>query len=70
MGLGYSVYFYWDLGLLMLLALVLSVSRMKFVGLDESPGPAPTQQGSQMDHSFPFLESLNEVCLLWIFHYY
>ncbi|GJT46115.1 hypothetical protein Tco_0954830 [Tanacetum coccineum] len=49
------------LGLLILLALVLSVARMKFVGLDESPGPAPTQQGSQMDHSFPFLESLNEV---------
>ncbi|KAL5728944.1 hypothetical protein ACHQM5_001963 [Ranunculus cassubicifolius] len=24
-------------------------------------GPAPTQQGSQIDHSFPFLESLNEV---------
>ncbi|KAK1417918.1 hypothetical protein QVD17_27054 [Tagetes erecta] len=48
------------LGLLILLALVLSVARMKFVGLDESPGSAPTQ-GSQMDHSFPFLESLNEV---------
>lgn len=48
-------------GLLILLALVLSVARMKFVGFDESPGPAPTQQGSQMDHSFPFLESLNEV---------
>ncbi|KAJ9537317.1 hypothetical protein OSB04_030050 [Centaurea solstitialis] len=30
-------------------------------GFDESPGPAPTQQGSQIDHSFPFLESLNEV---------
>ncbi|KAF3651267.1 putative transcription repressor MYB6-like [Capsicum annuum] len=49
------------LGLLILLALVLSVARMKFVGVDESPGPAPTQQGSQIDHSFPFLESLNEV---------
>ncbi|KAG9132416.1 hypothetical protein Leryth_008352 [Lithospermum erythrorhizon] len=24
-------------------------------------GPAPTSQGSQIDHSFPFLESLNEV---------
>ncbi|KAJ3694104.1 hypothetical protein LUZ60_009584 [Juncus effusus] len=48
-------------GLLILLALVLSVARMKFVGNDELPGPAPTQQGSQIDHSFPFLESLNEV---------
>ncbi|KAG8375631.1 hypothetical protein BUALT_Bualt10G0120400 [Buddleja alternifolia] len=49
------------LGLLILLALVLSVARMKFIGVDELPGPAPTQQGSQIDHSFPFLESLNEV---------
>lgn len=49
------------LGLLVLLALVLSVARMKFIGVDELPGPAPTQQGSQIDHSFPFLESLNEV---------
>ncbi|XVF48616.1 hypothetical protein PTKIN_Ptkin03bG0204300 [Pterospermum kingtungense] len=49
------------MGLLVLLALVLSVARMKFVGVDELPGPAPTQHGSQIDHSFPFLESLNEV---------
>ncbi|KAL6216528.1 hypothetical protein ACLB2K_009751 [Fragaria x ananassa] len=49
------------IGLLILLALVLSVARMKFVGVDEAPGPAPTQHGSQIDHSFPFLESLNEV---------
>uniref|UniRef100_A0A6N2L0R8 DUF8003 domain-containing protein n=4 Tax=Salix TaxID=40685 RepID=A0A6N2L0R8_SALVM len=49
------------LGVLILLALVLSVARMKFVGVDELPGPAPTQHGSQIDHSFPFLESLNEV---------
>jgi hypothetical protein len=48
-------------GLLVLLALVLSIARMKFVGTDEFPGPAPTQHGSQIDHSFPFLESLNEV---------
>jgi hypothetical protein len=51
------------MGLLILLALVLSVARMKFFGVDESPGPAPTQHGSQIDHSFPFLESLNEVSL-------
>ena len=50
-------------GLLVLLALVLSVARMKFVGVDELPGPTPTQHGSQIDHSFPFLESLNEVFL-------
>ncbi|KAK4786549.1 hypothetical protein SAY86_010382 [Trapa natans] len=48
-------------GLLILLALVLSVARMKFVGMDELSGPTPTQRGSQIDHSFPFLESLNEV---------
>lgn len=55
------------LGVLILLALVLSVARMKFVGVDEPPGPAPTQQGSQIDHSFPFLESLNEVCLVTLY---
>ncbi|KAL6962704.1 hypothetical protein U1Q18_037663, partial [Sarracenia purpurea var. burkii] len=49
------------MGLLVLLALVLSVARIKFVGVEELPGPAPTQHGSQIDHSFPFLESLNEV---------
>ncbi|KAL8504009.1 hypothetical protein ACS0TY_022659 [Phlomoides rotata] len=49
------------LGLLILLAMVLSVARVKFIGVDEFPGPAPTQQGSLIDHSFPFLESLNEV---------
>jgi hypothetical protein len=53
-------------GLLILLALVLMVARMKFVGTDELPGPAPTQQGSQIDHSFPFLESLNEVLDIFI----
>ncbi|XWS70282.1 hypothetical protein CRYUN_Cryun03dG0034800 [Craigia yunnanensis] len=49
------------MGFLILLALVLSVAQMEFVGVDELPGPAPTQHGSQIDHSFPFLESLNEV---------
>ncbi|CAK9181652.1 unnamed protein product [Ilex paraguariensis] len=49
------------LGILILLAVVLSVARMKFVGVDELPGPTPTQHSSQIDHSFPFLESLNEV---------
>jgi len=56
----------WPFGLLLssllvLLALVLSVARVKFVGMDELLGPAPTQHGTQIDHSFPFLESLNEV---------
>lgn len=54
-------------GLLVLLALVLRVARMKFVGNDELPGPAPTQHGSQIDHSFPFLESLNEVARQFLF---
>ncbi|OVA14460.1 hypothetical protein BVC80_1361g12 [Macleaya cordata] len=48
-------------GLLILLAVVLSVARLKFVSADELPGPVPTQHGSQIHHSFPFLESLNEV---------
>ncbi|KAF6164272.1 hypothetical protein GIB67_010242 [Kingdonia uniflora] len=48
-------------GLLILLAIVLSVARMKFFGTDELPAPVPTKQGSHIDHSFPFLESLNEV---------
>ncbi|KAL8171635.1 hypothetical protein V2J09_023439 [Rumex salicifolius] len=48
-------------GLLILLALVLSVARMRFVGADDFSAPAPNHQGSQIDHSFPFLESLNEV---------
>ncbi|XP_010526074.1 PREDICTED: uncharacterized protein LOC104803741 [Tarenaya hassleriana] len=46
---------------LLLLALVFSVARMKFVSVDESPGNAPAHHGSQIDHSLPFLESLNEV---------
>uniref|UniRef100_A0A251U6Z1 Uncharacterized protein n=2 Tax=Helianthus annuus TaxID=4232 RepID=A0A251U6Z1_HELAN len=44
---------------LILLAFVLSEARMKFVGFDESTGSALTQ-GFQIDHSFHFLESLNE----------
>lgn len=47
--------------LLILLALVLSVARMKFVNADELPGLVPTRRGLQIDRSFPFLESLNEV---------
>ncbi|CAK9152772.1 unnamed protein product [Ilex paraguariensis] len=49
------------LSLLILLALVLSVARMKFVTADELPGIVPTRRGLQIDRSFPFLESLNEV---------
>ncbi|KAE8735412.1 Gamma-glutamyltranspeptidase 3 [Hibiscus syriacus] len=44
------------LGLLILLALVLSVARMKYVGADELPPLMPAHRGSQIDHSFPFLE--------------
>lgn len=47
---------------LVLLALVLSVARMKYVGGDDLPATLPAQRGSPLDHSFPFLESLNEVC--------
>ncbi|RAL37158.1 hypothetical protein DM860_004080 [Cuscuta australis] len=46
---------------LVLLALVLSVARMKFITSDELPGPVPARRGSPIDRSFPFLESLNEV---------
>uniref|UniRef100_A0A2P2JRD6 Uncharacterized protein MANES_16G106300 n=2 Tax=Rhizophora mucronata TaxID=61149 RepID=A0A2P2JRD6_RHIMU len=50
------------LGLLIVLALILSVARMKYVGGDdELPAPLPPRCGSRIDHSFPFLESLNEV---------
>ncbi|XP_061994425.1 uncharacterized protein LOC133712334 [Rosa rugosa] len=49
------------LGLLVLLALVLSVARMKYVTADELPAAVPARRGSRIDHSFPFLESLNEV---------
>ncbi|CAN1784731.1 hypothetical protein LINPERHAP1_LOCUS16657 [Linum perenne] len=49
------------LGLLILLTLVLSVARMKYVAGEELPTLVPAQRGSRIDHSFPFLESLNEV---------
>ncbi|XP_015899506.2 uncharacterized protein LOC107432822 [Ziziphus jujuba] len=49
------------LALLILLALVLSVARTKYVSADEVPALVPPQHGSRIDHSFPFLESLNEV---------
>ncbi|KAG8636170.1 hypothetical protein MANES_16G106300v8 [Manihot esculenta] len=49
------------LGLLILLALVLSVARMKYAAGDELPSVVPPQRQSRIDHSFPFLESLNEV---------
>ncbi|KAI5062055.1 hypothetical protein GOP47_0022594 [Adiantum capillus-veneris] len=47
--------------LLVLLALVLSVARVKLIGTDELSGPAATPPGARIDHSLPFLESLNEV---------
>ncbi|XP_056163736.1 uncharacterized protein LOC115684582 isoform X2 [Syzygium oleosum] len=49
------------LTVLILLALVLSVARMKYVGGEESPAIVPPRRSSRIDHSFPFLESLNEV---------
>jgi len=51
---------------MVVLALVLSVARMKLVGNDDFSGPAPTPNGALIDHSFPFLESLNEVRPLFI----
>ncbi|KAI4380001.1 hypothetical protein MLD38_006235 [Melastoma candidum] len=49
------------LAVLVLLAVVLSVARMKYVGGDELPSLVPARRSSRIDHSFPFLESLNEV---------
>ena len=49
------------LGLLILLALVLSVARMKYVSADELPALVPPLRSSRIANSFPFLESLNEV---------
>ncbi|GAA0160631.1 transmembrane signal receptor [Lithospermum erythrorhizon] len=45
--------------LLVLLAIVLSVARMKFFSTDDLPSLVPARRS--IDHSFPFLESLNEV---------
>lgn len=57
------------LTVLILLALVLSVARMKYVGGEESPAIVPPRRSSRIDHSFPFLESLNEVLpLIAFFH--
>ncbi|MCO5593740.1 hypothetical protein L7F22_047757 [Adiantum nelumboides] len=47
--------------LLVLLALVLSVARVKLIGTEEPSGPVATPPGAHNDHSVPFLESLNEV---------
>ncbi|XP_073150662.1 uncharacterized protein [Henckelia pumila] len=49
------------LSLLVILALVLSVARMKISSGDELPGVMTNHRSSPIDRSFPFLESLNEV---------
>ncbi|KAG5030118.1 hypothetical protein AAZX31_05G210200 [Glycine max] len=49
------------LGLLILLALVLSVARMKYVAGDDLPAVTPARNDTRLNHSFPFLESLNEI---------
>jgi hypothetical protein len=49
------------IGLLVLLALVISLARVKFIGTDDFSGPTPIPHGAHIDHSLPFLESLNEV---------
>lgn len=43
------------------LALMLSVARMKLVGNDDYSRPTTTPRGLHVENSFPFLESLNEV---------
>ncbi len=51
--------------IMVILALVLSVARMKLVGDNDFTGPRPPpfahQGGAHIDHFFPFLESLEEV---------
>ncbi|KAI5383166.1 uncharacterized protein LOC127108398 [Lathyrus oleraceus] len=49
------------LGLLIVLAIVLSVARMKYVAVDDLPALAPARNDTRLNHSFPFLESLNEI---------
>lgn len=49
------------LALLIVLALVLSVARMKYVAVDDLTALAPARNDTRLNHSFPFLESLNEV---------
>jgi len=49
------------LGLLILLAIVLSFARMKYVAGDDLPAVTPARNDTRLNHSFPFLESLNEV---------
>jgi hypothetical protein len=46
--------------IMVILALVLSVARVKLVG-DDFTTPPPAPHGAHIDHSFPFLESLEEV---------
>lgn len=55
------------LGLPVLLALVLSIARMRYIGGDDLPALDPTPHDTRI-HSFPFLESLNEVhCQFYVF---
>ena len=43
------------------MALMLSVARMKLVGNDDYSRPTTTPRGLHVEKSFPFLESLSEV---------
>ncbi|XP_047307889.1 uncharacterized protein LOC124911450 [Impatiens glandulifera] len=47
--------------LLILFALVLSFARVKFITVEDVPTVIPPRHNLQIDRSFPFLESLNEV---------
>ncbi|MED6146912.1 hypothetical protein PIB30_039140 [Stylosanthes scabra] len=49
------------LGVLIVLALVLSVARSKYVSGDDLPAQVSSRNDTRLNHSFPFLESLNEI---------
>ncbi|XP_057750325.1 uncharacterized protein LOC130968867 [Arachis stenosperma] len=49
------------LGVLIVLALVLSVARTKYIAGDDLPPHASSRNDTRLNHSFPFLESLNEI---------
>ncbi|XP_047328545.1 uncharacterized protein LOC124931994 [Impatiens glandulifera] len=47
--------------ILILSALILSIARVKFISVEDIPSVVPPPHGLQINRSFPFLESLNEV---------
>ena len=65
---GPWIFGFFLIGLLVLLALVISLARVKFIGTDDFSGRAPIHHGAHIDHSLPFLESLNEVYFVLMFN--